>query len=227
MIELASLLTHSFVSKITSTLLRYGRQTEARTRKIDRRLQNISIVMEWIVQKCADKQTGDEVDEPETTESSVFAASSAYTRDELVKLLRSTGSSVSLALENTSDDSISVVWQPLTERTIEAKAASSSFVRGLPVYDGVGRIKRTDTVLSSMITSTILRTQSKRKLWLNEAETMSLPPGKGQTALATSISLVDMLIVWRRLSQIPNSKHKLIQVNRKRQWSFLVHTSTF
>ena len=196
-IEFTSLLTPSFVSKITSTLLRYGRQTEARTRKMDRRLQNISIAMEWIVQKVANKQMGDEVDGPETTESSVFAASSAYTGDELAKLLQSTGSSVSLALETTSDDTVSVVWQPLTERTLEPKAASSSFVRGLPMYDGIGRIKRTDTVLSSMTISTILRTQSKRKMWLSEAGSISLPPRKGPTALTTSTSLIGMLIVQR------------------------------
>ncbi|KAL8795454.1 MAG: hypothetical protein Q9195_002043 [Heterodermia aff. obscurata] len=111
------LLISAFTAKVTTGLLRYAKQTEARTRHMSRQLKDITITLQWLLPQVPG--TGQRVAsitsvEQKAIESSVFAASSAYNADELATLLRSSGSSLSLALDTSDDDTASVLWQPET-----------------------------------------------------------------------------------------------------------------
>ena len=121
--------------------------------------------MEWLapnVGAVQGRSNTRQIEESGIVESSVFAASSSYNAAEIVKLLRSPGASLSLTLK-ASVENVSITWQPETARNVAPRSAVSRYSLGPPVYASVGRMKHTDTVISSATTSIINQWQKARR----------------------------------------------------------------
>ena len=143
-----------------------------------RQLKNITVSLQWILPRMAGTEQGNISNlatEQGAIESSVFAASSAYNADELVNLLQSSGSSLSLTLDTSSDDTASVVWQPETERSLEPRASFSQILTGLPPQDQFGRLRHTDTLMSSTATLRMLQAQKTRRSRLRYVKSSKVP----------------------------------------------------
>ena len=155
---------------------------------MSRQLKDITITLQWLLPRVpgAERQVTPRTPvEQRAIESSVFAASSAYNADELANLLRSSGSSLSLALDTSNDDTASVLWQPETERSLEPRASFSRASIGPPPQDQLGRLRHTDSSLSSIATSGILQVRNTRRSWLQKnLAVASDPPGVTSSVIA-------------------------------------------
>ena len=159
---------------------------------MSRQLKDITITLQWLLPRIPDneRQVAPITSvEQRAVESSVFAASSAYNADELANLLRSSGSSLSLALDTSNDDTASVLWQPETERSLEPRASFSRASIGPPPQDQSGRHRNTDKSLSPIATSAILQVQKTRRSWLQKAPAL---PFDGFRFAALVIDMVQM-----------------------------------
>ena len=146
---------------------------------MSRQLKDITITLQWLLPRVpgSERQVTPITSVEQTAiESSVFAASSAYNADELANLLRSSGSSLSLALDTSNGDTASVLWQPETERSLEPRASFSRALTGPPPQDQQGRLRHTDSLMSSTATSGILQVQKTRRSWLRKVAALPLDP---------------------------------------------------
>lgn len=153
---------------------------------MSRQLKDITVTLQWLLPRV--QGVGQRTDmipsaEQGAIESSVFAASSAYSAEELANLLRSSGSSLSLALDTSNDDIASVLWQPETEQSLEPRASLSRASTGLPLQDGSGRLIQTDSLMSPTATSAMVQIQKTRSFWLRKADSLSL----GSVAIIGSV----------------------------------------
>lgn len=169
---------------------------------MSRQLKDITITLQWLLPKVPGQRAAPITSaEQKAVESSVFAASSAYNADELATLLRSSGSSLSLALDTSDDDTASVLWQPETERSLEPRASFSRALTGPPPQDQLGRLRNTDSLMSSTATSGMLQIQETRRSWLRNApaSVVDLP------RMTTSIAVVyQMASVVSRILSLKN-----------------------
>ena len=166
---------------------------------MSRQLKDITITLQWLLPRVPGTErqvTPRTPAEQRAIESSVFAASSAYNADELANLLRSSGSSLSLALDTSNDDTASVLWQPETERSLEPRASFSRALVGPPPQDQLGRLRHTDTSLSSIATSGMLQVQKTRRSWFDKAPAPLLDP------LGMSYSVIGMIQMASMVSKI-------------------------
>lgn len=166
---------------------------------MSRQLKDITITLQWLLPRVPDYEQRIQSianDDHRAIESSVFAASSAYNAGELVNLLRSSGSSLSLALDTSNNDTASVLWQPETERTLEPRASFSRVLRGPPPQDHFGNLRRTDSLMSSRATSGMVQVQKTRRSWLRKAPSLAFDP------LTISASVMGMIQMSSVVSNI-------------------------
>ena len=147
---------------------------------MSRQLKDITVTLQWLLPRVQGVEQRTEMissAEQGAIESSVFAASSAYSAEELANLLRASGSSLSLALDTSNDDIASVLWQPETERSLEPRASLSRASTALPLQDGSGRLRQTDSLMSPAATSAMIQVRKTRSSWLRKAPSLSAGSG--------------------------------------------------
>ena len=169
---------------------------------MSRQLKDITVTLQWLlprVQGVGQRSKLISSTEEGAIESSVFAASSAYSAEELVNLLQSSGSSLSLALDTSNDDTASLLWQPETDRTLKPRASLSRASSALPLHDPSGRLRQTDSLMSLPATSAMVQVHNTRTSWLRKASSLSF----ASSGLIPSV--VDIIILGSQVSACMSS----------------------
>lgn len=118
-------------SKVNAGLLRYAKQTEARTRHMNRQLNHLCITLQCLLPRIPEREHQQLLNsslKQRVNKSSVSVASSVYETNALVDLFQYSDSSLSLVLDIAEDDTASASWQPEMKRTLEHTNSSLSLV---------------------------------------------------------------------------------------------------
>jgi hypothetical protein len=128
-------------SKLTAGILGCLKETKTQMRRMNRRLKNVQVILEWVAQKSCQQNTNHNqgsstpmIFSPDDfLESSVVTASTSYGPGELANLLQSTSSVLSLTLETNLDDTVTVQWSP-AEAAAPQRSSAAEIRLGTPQW---------------------------------------------------------------------------------------------
>jgi len=134
-------------SRLTANILGQVAEVKALLQKQDRRLKNIHVFCQWVVSKdmTAPRRSHSDKDEIQT---SAFAASAAYSEDDIGRLLQDSGSVLSLTLGDAADDSLGAVWAPDPASRVPLRRTISKLMPGNPKTDRRGHYVHADRVVA-------------------------------------------------------------------------------
>ncbi len=106
--------------------------------KQDRRLKDIHVFCQWVVKgpKRQDRSLASSAGE--SLQKTAFPLSSVYETEEISSLLQSSGSVLSLTLEDLNSDTVSAVWEPDTRSQQPLRRLQSTLQFGDPPRDEQG-----------------------------------------------------------------------------------------
>lgn len=113
-------------------------EAKALAQKTDRRLKDIHIFCQWIVAADAANGKKKAAFPSESIQTTAFSLSSAYDSSEIQRLLRSSGSVLSLTLGGIDEDSVSAICRPEPESEVPLKRIVSTIGLGRPAKDSEG-----------------------------------------------------------------------------------------
>ena len=111
------------------------RETKALAQKTDRRLKDIHTFCQWIASADAAQSEWTSAFTSDNIQTTAFPLSSAYDGSEMKRLLRSSGSVLSLTLGDMSEDSASAVCRPEPRSEVPLKRIVSTINSGRPAKD--------------------------------------------------------------------------------------------
>ncbi len=106
--------------------------------RTDRRLKDIHIFCQWIVGADAANSERTSGFPSENIQTTAFPLSSAYDSSEMKRLLRSSGSVLSLTLGDMNEDSVSAICRPEPQSEVPLKRIVSTIESGRPAKDSEG-----------------------------------------------------------------------------------------
>jgi len=126
-------------SKLTAGILGSLKETETQMRRMNRKLKNVQVILEWVAQKSCQQNTDHNqgsstpmiFSPDDILESSVVTASTSYEPGELANLLQPTSSVLSLTLETNLDDTVTVQWSP-AEAAAPLRSSAAEIRLGTP-----------------------------------------------------------------------------------------------
>lgn len=113
-------------------------EAKALAQKTGRRLKDIHIFCQWIVATDAANSRKISGFPSESIQTTAFPLSSAYDSSEIQRLLRSSGSVLSLTLGDMDEDSVSAICRPEPQSEVPLKRIVSTIESGRPAKDGEG-----------------------------------------------------------------------------------------
>ena len=114
------------------------RETKTLAQKTDRRLKDIHIFCQWIVDADPAQSKRISAFPSENIQTTAFPLSSAYDRSEMKRLLRSSGSILSPTLGDMNEDSMSAICRPEPRSEVQLKRIVSTIKLGRPAKDNEG-----------------------------------------------------------------------------------------
>lgn len=113
-------------------------EAKALAQKTDRRLKDIHIFCQWIVAADAANSKINSAFPSESIQTTAFPLSTAYDSSEIQRLLRSSGSVLSLTLGDVNEDSVSAICRPEPQSKVPLKRIVSTIESGRPAKDSEG-----------------------------------------------------------------------------------------
>lgn len=117
--------------------------------KAGRRLKNLNIFAEWVVNHGSSSRHTSSSSPSESVETTAFSLSSAYEAEEIGNLLKSSGSVLSLTLGDLEEGSVGAVWEPEPESTVPLRRVVSTLQAGRPPTDDQGLFESRSRVVQS------------------------------------------------------------------------------
>ena len=114
------------------------RETKALARETNRRLKDIYILCLWIAGADATNNKRVSAVPDEDIQTTAMPLSSAYDSSEMMKLLQSSDSPLSLVLSHIGEDSMSAICQPGAQSEVPLKRLVSTIEPGRPSKDSEG-----------------------------------------------------------------------------------------
>ena len=111
------------------------RETKALAQKTDRRLKDIHTFCRWIADADSAQSKWISTFTSENIQTTAFPLSSACDASEMKRLLRSSGSVLSLTLGDMSEDSASAICQPEPQSEVPLRRIVSTIESGRPAKD--------------------------------------------------------------------------------------------
>ena len=113
-------------------------ETKALAQKTDRRLKDVHIFCQWIVGADAANSKRFSALPSEDIQTTAFPLSSAYDSSEINRLLRSSGSVLSLTLGDLNEDSVSAICRSEPQSEVPLRRIVSTIESGIPAKDSEG-----------------------------------------------------------------------------------------
>jgi len=132
---------------MTANILGQVTEVKALIQKQDRRLKNIHVFCQWVVGQGTMGQRKPHSEE-QTIQTSSFAASAAYSEEDIARLLEDSGSVLSLTLGDALEDSIGAVWAPDPISRLPLRRTMSKLMPGNARTDTRGRFVHAEKMVS-------------------------------------------------------------------------------
>ncbi|MCJ1252175.1 hypothetical protein MMC30_009414 [Trapelia coarctata] len=136
-----------FAARLTANILGQIAEVKALVQKQDRRLKNIHMFCQWIVGRET-MGCGSPHSDKQRVHTSSFAASAAYSEEDIARLLDDSGSVLSLTLGDAVEDSIGAIWAPDPVSRLPLRRTISKMMLGNPRTDRRGHYMHVGKVVA-------------------------------------------------------------------------------
>lgn len=168
-------------------------QIHALAQKDSRRLEDIHVFIKWVANGL---ESSGQASSSDRVEYSGYAASQAYGPQDMRKLLRSSGSVLSLQLGDVLDGSASVVWTPDSASRAPPRRVQSAFLSQQPTPGTLLTAQRVEVLdLASGPTDTVTPLEAWSKVYASLEKQKSKKSGSlSKTGLKCYVSSMEFLV---------------------------------